>query len=231
MQQLRDRLLSRMVKVPGPLETECWIFQTRTGHALLRWGDQVGRASRFSYLAFVGPIKEGYHVCHRCDRPSCVNPQHLFQGSHRDNMQDAIAKGRNERPNTKLTEDDVAVIKRLLLEGWRQRDIAIEFDVSWSAISDINKGCTWSSINPKAKSEIPPHLIDPLLLLNHHQLSHSIGGYEMGTNPSELTDEQIEAELAALSLREPGWETEARKFRLQSELRFRKNGGGSHEQR
>jgi hypothetical protein len=90
MQELRKRLLAQVEKVPGPLETECWLM----AHPILRWKDRVGRVSRFSYLAFVGPIKQGNYVLHKCDVGGCVNPDHLWQGTPQENVQDAIAKGR-----------------------------------------------------------------------------------------------------------------------------------------
>lgn len=94
MQELRERLLSQVERVAGPLDSECWIFQTSTGHANLWWQGLTSRASRHSFKAFVGAIKDGNYVLHKCDVPGCVNPDHLWQGSPQDNVQDAIAKGR-----------------------------------------------------------------------------------------------------------------------------------------
>src|SRR5262245_28942349 len=97
MDDLRQRLLSQIERVPGPLSTDCWIFQTSTGHVHLNWKDRSHRAARFSYLAFVVAIKDGYYICHKCDRPACINPDHLFEGTPQDNVQDCIAKGRWRR--------------------------------------------------------------------------------------------------------------------------------------
>lgn len=78
-------------------ENSCWEwtrYKDKDGYGQLRFKGRMYLAHRFSYMTYVGAIPEGMLICHKCDNPSCVNPDHLFIGTHLDNKRDCIKKGR-----------------------------------------------------------------------------------------------------------------------------------------
>lgn len=91
-------------------------------------------------------------VRHTCDNPSCVNPSHLELGSHQDNMNDMVRRGRtrsirgSKNYSAKLTEPEVLQILRQLREGRRQQLIARDFGVSGQTVWEINAGRSWSHV-------------------------------------------------------------------------------------
>lgn len=96
------------------------------------------RASRLSWEMHHGPIPPGMLVCHKCDTPLCVNPDHLFLGSGRDNMQDCLRKGRFTQAykprNRVLSESDVRRIRELCAKGVSQAVLAKEYGVHRNTI-------------------------------------------------------------------------------------------------
>ncbi len=108
-------------------------------------------ASRASWIVQNGPIASTkIKVCHTCDNRLCVNLDHLFLGSMKENMEDCVSKDRmnkgSDRPQSKLDEDKVAELKKLHAEGWSYRQLGELYGVSSSVCHRADKGTTWRHV-------------------------------------------------------------------------------------
>jgi len=166
---------------------ECWLWTgARTGTA--------GSADRYGYLGAIPassngpavpakrahvasweirhgqPVPSGMTVCHTCDVPLCVNPDHLFAGTQGDNNRDRAAKGReanrhgSRNPNSKLTPEQVAEIRQRYSEGESQGVLAREFGVIQPHVSRIVRGESWTG-EPGRTVALP--VIEPAVRINH----------------------------------------------------------------
>lgn len=145
MKTIKERFWSKVDK--SNLDG-CWIWKAslsgQNGYGFFRIGKKEGctTAHRFSYTLDKGIIPEGMLVCHSCDKPTCVNPNHLFLGTHRDNAIDRQNKGRGSAPR-KLT---LKQVKRIKSSTISQSKLALQFKVSRATIAHIQYGQTWAHI-------------------------------------------------------------------------------------
>jgi len=140
---LKDRFFARFVK----LENGCWQWRAHTdkdGYGVLPGDSKNTRAHRLSYELHKGQIQDGFVICHHCDNPGCVNPDHLFIGTTKDNAQDALQKGRayvgEKNGRSKLTKENVKEILNSTLNG---PQLANKFGVTRHTINRVRRGVTW----------------------------------------------------------------------------------------
>jgi hypothetical protein len=146
--ELKQRFEEKFVVTPS-----CWTWtggRTSKGYGRIRVGNLTTTAHRVSYKLYVADIPDGMIVCHRCDNPPCVNPDHLFVGTHGDNMKDKVQKGRLKKSfgarngSTKLNEDQV---RRIHSDHRLHREIAADYGVATSQVQRIKAGRYWSHLS------------------------------------------------------------------------------------
>ncbi len=132
----------------------CWLWERamfRDGYGKVDYEGKQARATRASYMHFVGPIPDGHFVLHKCDTPLCVRPDHLFTGTQKQNIADMFAKGRQhdrrgeKQGQSKLTEAQVREIKSLKGKVG-PTELGRRYGVNHSAICAIYAGKTWSHV-------------------------------------------------------------------------------------
>ena len=138
-------------------EQGCWLWTgsvDRSGYGRIDNGTgKLVSVHRLSYTHFHGPIPERMEVCHVCDVRNCVNPAHLFIGTHKENLDDMRNKGRSrdsrgeKNPRAKLRESDVIEIHRLISQGTTQTEIARKYGVNRRTISHIATRSTWKQVS------------------------------------------------------------------------------------
>jgi len=141
----------RFAKFVTPAGDACWLWAgtiLKSGYGNFGvGGGKTEYAHRFSYRLYVGDIPPGMEVCHSCDVRACANPDHLFVGTRKDNVDDCIAKGRNAKgermANAKLTDDDVVLIRASLKSD---RELAVDFDVSPSRVNQVRNRLGWRHV-------------------------------------------------------------------------------------
>jgi hypothetical protein len=162
----------KKVNQHGPIavgmDSPCWDWKAsvqRRGYGQFKLSNGVFRSHRISWFLINGQLPVNLFLCHRCDRPICCNPDHLFAGTNLDNMRDAWSKGRyargdrhgavlhpescprgENRPFSKLNSDFVREIRLRRASGEGNNFLAREFGVSSSIVSELVRFKSWRHV-------------------------------------------------------------------------------------
>ena len=124
-------------------DTDCWQWQgdrDYNGYGRMRWGNATHLVHRLSYMHHVEMIVPGQMILHSCDNPCCINPAHLRKGTHAENMQDMVDRGRSVKGREKnyIGWDTAREIRMMYdTEEYTQIEIAEEFGVTLGTINSI----------------------------------------------------------------------------------------------
>lgn len=153
------RFESKIDKTPGfGPNNDCWkwtghLIPTGYGRFTIRepeskHGFLQPLSHRIAYLLHKGRFDPSLLICHSCDTPACVNPDHLFAGTHFDNAHDCRRKKRlgARRGLPKVSREDVIAIRAAAARGESSRSIAKRYNISESGVSCIIKGKTWRAV-------------------------------------------------------------------------------------
>lgn len=132
------------------IDGSCWLWSFKNGKKSFDYGNfsfrgKKYKSNRVAWIVYRGEIPKGLYVLHTCDVRYCVNPDHLFLGTHADNMKDMALKKR-AKPRTKLTPDQVLDIAKALDLGATTVQLAKEYNVTSTCIWYIKHKRCWKDI-------------------------------------------------------------------------------------
>ena len=125
------------------LDNGCIVYtgQNNGVYGQVEYRRKTYTSHRASYLIHKGEIPRGMCVCHSCDNPLCINPDHLWLGTYKDNVRDMMDKGRAKyNPRKKISDERFAALVGRIEAGALHRQIAEEFGVSSSYVSMVKTG-------------------------------------------------------------------------------------------
>jgi hypothetical protein len=151
---LADRLWRKSIPEPN---SGCLLWlgaADRFGYGTIWDGKIRWKTHRLAFVLKRGPIPDGMHVCHHCDNPYCINPDHLFLGTPADNAADKVQKGRargnptagERHSQARLTATAVLEIRRRYGAGESQRALASAYGVGKTTIQDIVSLKKWRAL-------------------------------------------------------------------------------------
>lgn len=159
LRSLKERLKEFWSKTDVRSKNECWLWKGWVGKGPYAYfsltGGREGKRTGCHRIALglrLGrPLKPSEWACHKCDTPTCVNPNHLFLGNAKANTQDMVSKGRCKKGDdfggSKLTECKVLEIRERYHKGETMKVLGDYFGVDPRTISCVVRGKTWTQVS------------------------------------------------------------------------------------
>lgn len=147
-----DELKSKYVQISA---SGCWVWgapkNNTNRYGSVQYQRKKWKAHRLFYTFFKGEIPKGLYVCHSCDNPFCVNPEHLFLGTQADNMRDMRLKGRSDKVKKQGSANGRAKLTSANVIAIRSSDIshnalARTYGVNPTTIASIRKNMLWGHL-------------------------------------------------------------------------------------
>ena len=147
----------RLVDQRGPDECWPWLGDKDDDYGVFYYDGRMRRAPELAMSFTTGERRiPQLDTCHSCDNPPCCNPAHLRFDTRLSNVRDMHERGR-ANPTSKLTAEDVVLIRERRASGARQKDLAEQFGISDGMVSEIVRGIRWQSAGGPIQSERKYH--------------------------------------------------------------------------
>lgn len=144
---------AKVIKSNDPDGCYVWTGSTSQGYGQFRVKGKTWKAHRWAWTQRHGEIPKGMNICHHCDNPGCVRDEHLYSGTHQDNVNDRQRRNRQAshkgqlNGRAKLTEDQVVLIKLRLKLNESQNSIAKAMNISHRQVWSIAHDEAWGHVN------------------------------------------------------------------------------------